>query len=309
MVVLVTVLAKPCFLPVLVGTFMEDSYHSPVMVKEILEMLIWNPDGQYVDATIGGGGHSLAILETYPQTRIIGIDKDPDAINHTEQRLKLFKNRVTLVQSDFKSIYQFLPDNLIAGFLFDLGVSSYQLDNTARGFSFMHPSSPLDMRMSQEGITAANWLKSSKPEVIKEALYKYGDFRFAQRLTNLIVENRGKINTSGDLCRLIEKIIPYNINPLKAYSQVFQALRIAINDELRSLKDALSSAPPKLTEGGIIVILYYHSGEQRVIQETFKNKNITQLTKHPLEPTQAELNSNPRARSARLLAYRKVSNE
>jgi 16S rRNA (cytosine1402-N4)-methyltransferase len=283
------------------------------MLNEVLDWLIVDDAGIYLDATIGGGGHADAILNKFPHLKLIGMDQDRDAINHVAKRLVKFSSRLELLQGNFRSIDQSVFENnkwnqkvRLSGALYDLGVSSYQIDNPERGFSFMHPTAELDMRMTQEGTTAAEWLEKVQPRNLKDILVEYGDLRKSDALVKQITASRGRLRTAGDLCRLIDRAIPPNANPIKIYAKVFQAIRIFLNDELGALEESILRVQSLLDENSRFVFISYHKGEFITIKNTMQGLGFELLTKKPLTSNMAEYKINPRSRSAKLLAYRKV---
>ncbi|MBK7950386.1 MAG: 16S rRNA (cytosine(1402)-N(4))-methyltransferase RsmH [Deltaproteobacteria bacterium] len=306
------------------------SYHVPVLLEESLEQLDLKPGAVIVDGTLGGAGHAQAILErTAPDGVLIGLDVDPDAIREAGLRLGRFGDRVRLVQASFRRLADVARElELVAvdGVLLDLGVSSHQLDRPERGFRFSPgPESPLDMRMDRagEGITAAGLLASLSAEELERVFSKYGELPGARRLARAIVEHRklGPLATAKDLIDLIQGAGIGRGRQHNPATLVFQALRIAVNDELAALEEGLAAAIRILRPGGRLVVLTYHSLEDRIVKQTIRSAakgcvcppsfpvcrcgrkpSVRLATRRAVEPTAAEVEGNPRARSARLRA-------
>ncbi|MFZ5647239.1 MAG: 16S rRNA (cytosine(1402)-N(4))-methyltransferase RsmH [Bacillota bacterium] len=301
--------------------------HRPVLLEEVLEGLNVNKSGIYVDCTVGGAGHSHGILVlSSPGGRLIGLDQDGDAISAAAKRLYEFGKRVTLVRSNFADLPEVL-DGLgieqVDGILFDLGVSSYQLDNPGRGFSYQHDA-PLDMRMDRDsGITAGDLVNSLAEEDLSRIIRRYGEERFAGRIASFIVREREKsrIDTTGQLVDIIKAAIPakYRREGPHPAKRTFQALRIAVNNELDILKGTLTAAVDCLKPGGRICVISFHSLEDRIVKDTFRDlaKGCTCPKDFPacvcgkkplvkiirpggITPSVSELEENPRSRSARL---------
>lgn len=299
-------------------------YHEPVMARESLEMLAIQRDGIYVDATFGGGGHSRLILEALgPKGMLVAFDQDADAAAQAWD-----DPRLRFVPHNFRHLKRFLRlygIGQIDGLLADLGVSSHQLDTAERGFSYRFDA-PLDMRMNQEeGQPAADILNSLDAASLQELFSRYGEVRNARTLAMKIVETRsGKpFRTVGDLLAVAE---PLSMGQRFRYlSQVFQALRIEVNDELGALEELLLDALETLRPGGRLVVISYHSLEDRAVKNFFKTGNILGevdadeyghihrpfqvVTKKALEPTTEEITRNPRARSARLRVAEKSAED
>lgn len=299
-------------------------YHEPVMARESLEMLAIQRDGIYVDATFGGGGHSRLILEALgPKGMLVAFDQDADAAAQAWD-----DPRLRFVPHNFRHLKRFLRlygIGQIDGLLADLGVSSHQLDTAERGFSYRFDA-PLDMRMNQEeGQPAADILNSLDAASLQELFSRYGEVRNARTLAMKIVETRsGKpFRTVGDLLAVAE---PLSMGQRFRYlSQVFQALRIEVNDELGALEELLLDALETLRPGGRLVVISYHSLEDRAVKNFFKTGNILGevdadeyghihrpfqvINKKALEPTTEEITRNPRARSARLRVAEKSAED
>lgn len=311
---------------------MEFSYHLPVMLDECIEYLDLKEGDVIVDATLGGGGHSEKIASRIgPEGRLIGIDQDPEALAEAGRRLSGFSERVTLVHSRFDRIAEVLDDlgvDRIDGALFDLGVSSHQLDTPSRGFSFKDPAATLDMRMNPEdgGRTAVDILAELSERDLTTLIRDYSDEKWAARIAKFILERRQKepITTVGQLVDIVHAAIPVSARPpdTHAATRTFQALRIAVNEELTVLGHALESTIDRLNKGGRLVVLSYHSLEDRIVKQLFARlggklggegpygtrppSSIELTTKKPLGPTAEEVANNPRARSAKLRAARKL---
>ncbi len=265
-------------------------YHKSVLLKEVLQALNVQKGKWYLDATLGDGGHSLAILQA--GGNVVGIDVDPEALERVRKRFekeKINKEKYILIQGNFREIKQLLGDKKFSGIIFDLGVSSLQFDEVKRGFSFMKDA-PLDMRMDPSlKVTAADLINGlNKGELIKLFL-TLGEERQAKKVTELIISNR-PISTTMQLAKIIY------VHPAK----VFQALRIAVNDELNSLKEALPQALELLDLGGMIIVISFHSLEDRIVKHFFKSKNL-------ITPSDEEIKLNPRSRSAKMRVFKKYA--
>lgn len=290
----------------------------PVMVREVLSLLIHDPDGVYVDCTLGGGGHAAAILgKLSHQGRLIGLDKDGDSLLVANEKLKAFGERVFLFRRDFRGLPEVLKGlslGSVSGILFDLGLSSLQLD-ADRGFSYQKDS-PLDMRFDgSEGATAAEILNAHSEEELSELFTAHADLSHARRQARAIVEHRkrGALRTTRDLVVALRRATPYG-NPHRALARVFQALRIAVNDELIAIREALALDTPLLRPGGRLCVIAYHSGEDRIVKH-FMRENVVfadglegrleLLSRKVVRPQADEVAENPRSRSARLRAARR----
>lgn len=304
---------------------MTDSYHVPVMVREVLTYLNPEKGGVYFDGTLGGGGHSEAILEASDDVQVIGVDQDPEALAVAETRLRKFGERVEIVRANFADAAE-TGEQALAGALLDLGISSRHIDAIERGFSF-RPGTPLDMRMNSRGSTAADLLNHLSEEDLADVFYKYGEERRSRRLARDIVHQRKtkKFATSDDLLDAMERALGPRVEA-QDKARIFQALRIAVNEELDVLERVLPAIRDRLEPDGVFVILSYHSLEDRIVKDAFREWSracicapeilICQcrgvplgktLTKKPLGPSSDEIEKNPRARSARLRAWKKAS--
>lgn len=310
----------------------ELPYHVPVMLAEMLAVLAPKPGGVFLDCTLGGGSHAEAILtEITPGGRLIGIDQDTDALAAGGIRLLRFGEAVTLVQARFdelSTVLDTLGIESVNGILFDLGVSSHQLDTPERGFSFKNPEAFLDMRMNPDsgGISASDLLNTLGERELSTLIRENSDEHWAARIARIAVERRAKepFRTVGQLIETVHAAIPVKARPddKHAATRTFQALRIAVNDELGILGHALESAVSRLAKDGVAAVLSYHSLEDRIVKQKFAEASgrgpgdaiygmpppalAELLTRKPVEPGAAEVAANPRARSARLRAVRKL---
>jgi 16S rRNA (cytosine1402-N4)-methyltransferase len=306
------------------------SYHTPVLQEEVLKWLITSAGGVYVDATLGGGGHAESTLQRLdPTGMLVGFDADSDAIQFSKTRLSAFSGRVLLIHENFRNLSTALAQrgiHHISGVLFDLGVSSYQFDEPSRGFSF-RSDEPLDMRMDRsQTLDARTILREFGERQLSDIFFKYGEERAARAIARAIVRQRPApgIETSGQLASLVKSVVGDRFL-VKSLARVFQALRIVVNDELESLGNALGQAIALLNPNGRIVVISYHSLEDRIVKETFKREAETVrrsgnklapdtrvepklriLTKKPVEASEEEIRSNPRSRSAKLRAAERV---
>lgn len=274
--------------------------HIPVLGKEIITGLNIKENGHYLDTTVGGGGHSRLILSAAPDTKITAIDRDEDALTAAKNNLAEFENRVEFVRSNFAE-YNY-PSNTFDGIIADLGVSSYHLDNPERGFSFRNEAE-LDMRMDRrQSLTAAEAINHWDEVELANVFFKYGEERLSRRIARRIVEKR-PFHTTTELAEAISYSVPkkYRYGRIHPATRVFQALRIAVNDELKSLETLLEKAPNALVEGGKIAIISFHSLEDRIVKHSFKDSSLLKvLTKKPIIAAEEEIKNNPRSRSAKL---------
>ena len=304
--------------------------HTSVLLNESIELLNVKDGGIYVDGTLGGGGHSEAILKK-ANCRLIGIDRDDDALKAAGERLKPYGDRVTLVKSNFKDIVSVL-DNLqidkIDGCILDLGVSSYQLDTVERGFSYQH-SAPLDMRMDQNQYTSAfNIVNEYSIKELTRIFRDYGEEKWAPRIAQYIVSERekGSINTTGELVEIIKKAIPVSARRTGPHpaKRTFQAIRIEVNNELGILENTVKSVNERLNIGGRMCVITFHSLEDRIIKHTMLNlqnpctcppripvcicgnKPSAKVITKAILPSEQELQENPRSKSAKLRAMEKI---
>jgi 16S rRNA (cytosine1402-N4)-methyltransferase len=292
--------------------------HVPVMCAEVVELLSPDDGGVFVDCTVGLGGHAGALLEA-GATRIIGLDRDADALAQAREVLAPWAHQVDLAHADYRSLPAILDALGLAavdGVLADLGVSSYQLEGVGRGFSFQRDE-PLDMRMDRSrGLTAADVVAVSDEAELAEIIFRYGEERYSRRIARAIVETRQRepIRTTGRLAAIVRRAIPtprrWRIDPA---TRTFQALRIRVNEELEGLDQFLSDACRRLRAGGRLVVISFHSLEDRIIKHTFRALEqdgavlLRALTRKPRQPTEEEIHRNPRARSAKLRAVERLA--
>lgn len=289
--------------------------HQPVMVREALEFLNVRPDGVYIDATLGAGGHAAAILDVLERGRgrLLGIDRDPVALAQAAARLAGWYEKVMTMQGNFAEIDALHAASGLApadGMLADLGLSSMQLDDASRGFSFSLPG-PLDMRMDPQSETTAEAIVNHTPERdLADLIYQLGEERHSRRIAREIVKAR-PIRSTTELAQVVTRAIPsraglYNLHPA---TRTFMALRLAVNRELENLESFLSKALSVLAPGGRLVTISFHSLEDRPIKHAFQSwkreGRASILTKHVVRPSEDEVRSNPRARSAKLRAAEK----
>lgn len=293
--------------------------HTPVLLKEVVDFLQVKPGGIYVDGTVGGGGHAEAILEKMEGLgAYVAIDRDLTAIERARERLKKFGSRVVFVQGVFSEIPQILEKlsiDAVEGVLVDLGVSSFQLIDAQRGFSFLKEG-PLDMRMDPDNpdlATAADLVNELSEEELEEIFKKFGEERFARRIARAIVAARRghPFSKTRELASLIEKTVPPPFRGARARihpaTRVFQALRIAVNQELEHLSRFLNLDFKFLKMGGRVAVISFHSLEDRLVKRAFRGlEGFQALTKRPLTADPEEIAQNPRARSAKLRAAEKV---
>lgn len=283
-----------------------SEYHNPVLLHESVSALITNPQGNYADATFGGGGHSAEILRRLgPEGHLMAFDRDADAARNALQ-----DPRFTLVHNNFRFIHNYtllhFPEGL-DGILADLGVSSHQFDTPERGFSFRY-NAPLDMRMNaQGGTTAADIVNSYTQNELEKILYVYGEVEHAGRLASLIVQARSArpILTTDDLDNALAPALP-SFASHKVLAKIYQALRIEVNQEMRSLEKFLEGAAASLKTGGRMVVITYHSLEDRMVKNFFRTSPLKRLGAKPVLPTEEEISSNPRARSAKMRTAEKI---
>ncbi|WP_138506368.1 16S rRNA (cytosine(1402)-N(4))-methyltransferase RsmH [Nostoc sp. PA-18-2419] len=288
------------------GLKAQEFFHVPVLGREIIENLLVHPSGHYLDVTVGGGGHSRLILEATPDTQLTAIDQDEDALAAAQKNLAEYGERVQFIHSNFAA-YKFTP-NTFDGIVADLGVSSYHLDQPERGFSFRHAAS-LDMRMDRRAsLTAADVINNWDEAELADIFFKYGEERLSRRIARRIIERR-PFYTTVDLAEAIAFCVPpkYRYGRIHPATRVFQALRIVVNDELKSLETFLDKAPNALVPGGKIAIISFHSLEDRLVKHSLRNSSLLKvLTKKPIIAKEEEIGKNPRSRSAKLrIAERK----
>ena len=306
--------------------------HIPVLLEESIRELNIRPDGVYVDCTLGRGGHSEEIAKRLTTGRLIGIDRDDAAIREASERLAPYGERVTLCRSRFSALRAVLDGQGIEkadGFLFDLGVSSPQLDDPERGFSYMHDA-PLDMRMDRSSAVSAYEIVNGSPEgELRRILWDYGEERYAPAIASAVVKRRTSrpVETTGELTGIIRSAMPARALREKQHpaKRTFQAIRIAVNDELGEISAALGDAADSLNPGGRLCVISFHSLEDRIVKSAFSSRErgctcpkdfpvcvcgfvqtLRVVTKKPILPDEEELKRNPRARSAKLRVAERV---
>lgn len=277
--------------------------HQSVLLHEVVAALTPAPEKFYLDCTVGLGGHSEAILQ-YPDTHVVALDQDRETLDQARLRLAAYGDRIVFQQVNFAD---FDPEGKkFDGILADLGVSSPQLDRGERGFSWRFEA-PLDMRMDQEGqeLTAADLVNTYSSEALANIFYAYGDERNSRRIARTIVERR-PLTTTTQLAELVSRC-QRGYQKIHPATRVFQALRIAVNREFEVLEQLLQKAPDWLQEGGVLVIISFHSSEDRRVKQQFREDvRLEVITRKPIVPTDEERKTNPRARSAKLRCARRV---
>ncbi len=285
-----------------------DQPHSPVLLGAVLEFLPAGECRRLVDGTVGGGGHAAALLERHPGLELLGIDRDEHALAIARRRLAPFEGRTTLVQSHFSRFGECMDKlgwQTADMLLFDIGVSSMQLDQPERGFSYRHDG-PIDMRMGGEGETALELMERLDESELADVIYRYGEERFSRRIARRIKEALagGSLSSTTDLAKICAASYPRGRHRLDPAARTFQALRIAINDELGELERMLDQVPDRLASGGRLGVICFHSLEDRMVkQRLLKWKQESRakiITKKPIRADRNELERNPRASSAKL---------
>jgi 16S rRNA (cytosine1402-N4)-methyltransferase len=306
--------------------------HKSVLLEECIQGLNIHPEGVYLDGTLGGAGHSLEIVKRLTTGRLIGVDRDTVALNAAKERLGPYLDRVTLVHSNFKEVAHILDELEISGvdgMLFDLGVSSPQLDEAERGFSYM-ADAPLDMRMNREDRLSAHEVVNQWPrEELKKILYEYGEERYAPQIAAAIDRRRQEkpIETTLELVEVIRSALPAQALREKQHpaKRSFQAIRIAVNDELGAVREMMEAAVPRLNPGGRLAVITFHSLEDRIVKVAMnaaakgctcppefpvcvcgKKPQVKIITRKPIVSGEMELEENPRARSAKLRICEKL---
>jgi 16S rRNA (cytosine1402-N4)-methyltransferase len=306
----------------------DDFEHLPVMAAEVLELLTAVPKGVVVDATVGGGGHARVLLTARPDLRLLGIDRDPVAVAAAGAALEPFGARVRIAQGGFERLSEIVGNEEIVAILFDLGVSSPQLDRPVRGFSYWADAAPLDMRMdSVQTLTASTVVNEYSEADLAAVIARNGEERYARRIAAQIVAAR-PLTTTGDLVDAVKRGIPAPARRRGGHParRTFQAIRMEVNRELPSLATGLDESVHLLKPEGRIAVLAYHSLEDRMVKERFADWSRTEepgyvptglprakrnpltrlLTRRPLRPSEAEVEANPRAASARLRAVERL---
>ena len=309
--------------------------HVPVLLQEVLAGLRCERRGVYLDCTVGGGGHSAAILARHPENRVLAMDRDAAALQIAAQRLAPCGDRVTLLHRRFEQVEQVLaPDERFDGILLDLGVSSLQLEDAQRGFSFQKPGR-LDMRMDQENdhtrrtLAAYDVVNTYPLDRLIEIFFRYGEERFSKRIARMIVETRAAapLETTTQLAELVARAVPkrFQVQGIHPATRIFQAIRIEVNDELQDLGETLESLIARLRPGGRCCVISFHSLEDRIVKQTYvklakgcqcppdfpvcvcgMKPSLKILTKKPILPSEEEKNCNPRSRSAKLRIAEKI---
>jgi 16S rRNA (cytosine1402-N4)-methyltransferase len=297
--------------------------HLPVMLSEVLFWLQPRSGGIYVDCTVGYCGHAQEILRlSQPNGILLGIDRDGQAINANRERLQSFGNRAILIKAHFMELRAILADRCIPrvdGVLFDLGVSSVQLDEPSRGFSF-RSDGPLDMRMDQGGgPTAADIVNGLSEADLADMIYRFGEERYSRRIARAVARARQQqpLTTTRQLTSVIESVVPghYRRSRIHCATRTFQALRIAVNRELEHLEMSLRAAAESLSTGARLCVISFHSLEDRIVKQTFKalsseaGGDLQILTKRPQVPSEEEKDRNPRTRSAKLRVMQRIDKE
>lgn len=292
---------------------MTEFQHTPVLFDEVLEHLDPKSGGVYADVTLGGGGHARAILErSAPEGRLVATDRDPSALDAAGAQLAEFAARVTVRKArigELGDVLSSLDIEEVDGIVADLGVSSAQLDQAARGFSLANDG-PIDMRMDPtEGETALELIARCNAEELANIIYRYGEEHRSRKIARALLRayEEGELETTGDLRRAVHRATGPRRGRIDPSTKTFQALRIAVNDELGELESLLENAPALLKMGGVVAVISFHSLEDRMVKHAFRdNAQLSPLTKRPIVASDEERDRNPRSRSAKLRAARRV---
>ena len=315
---------------------MNDSPHQPVLYQEIIHALQPQTGGRYVDGTLGAGGHARGILEaSAPDGRLLGLDVDPQALAIARKNLAPYEHRIHLAQASYTTLFEQLKSlgwNAVDGIVLDLGASSMQFDTAERGFSFMQDA-PLDMRFGPHALqTAAEIVNKYTERELADLIYEYGEERDSRKIARAIVNNR-PLHTTRELVAAIEAVSPRSFDRLRTgrgnrvhpATRTFQALRIAVNDELSSIRSVLPQAVAGLRSCGRLAVISFHSLEDRIVKEFFREQSkdlvnppyeriyeeerkatLKEVTRKPITPSEEETENNPRARSAKLRIAEKI---
>jgi len=307
---------------------MNDSPHQPVLYKEIIHALQPHAGGRYVDGTLGAGGHARGIMEvSAPDGRLLGLDVDPQALSLARKNLAPYEGRIHLAQASYTSLSMQLAQlqwEAVDGILLDLGASSMQFDTAERGFSFLQDA-PLDMRFGPHvSQTAADLVNKSSERELADLIYQYGEERESRKIARAIVKAR-PLHTTRELVAAIESVPPRRGDRLHPATRTFQALRIAVNEELTSIKEVLPQAVAALKSGGRLAVISFHSLEDRIVKDFFREQSkdlvnppyeriyeeerkatLKEVNRKPMVPSEDEIKNNPRARSAKLRIAEKL---
>ena len=302
--------------------------HIPVLYQAVIDLLNPEPGGLYVDGTLGAGGHSRGLLsKSSPDGRVAGFDRDPRALELAQMNLAGFGERLICIQDSYKNLRLHLNNlnwHYVDGILLDLGLSSMQLDTPERGFSF-RDDGPLDMRFDPgQPLTAADLVNESSREELADILFTYGEEKLARKIADAIIANRPLVRTK-DLAKIVEKVARNPKSKIHPATRTFQALRIAVNQELDALEAFLPEALDSLNTGGRLAIIAFHSLEDRITKQFFRMESkdcicppevplcvcehkarVKELTRRPIRPEESEIDRNPRARSAKLRVAEKI---